>query len=301
MKKKKIALFLIINFIISWVIGFTGLFIGIQVFTNSYLILAVFYMFIPAISAVIVQKYIYNEKIIKPFGISFKINKWFLIAWLLPLVIAFSSLGIALLLPNVSYSPNMEGFLTQYKNILSTEQFFQLKNQLLNSNIPVVILITFQALLAGITVNAFAGLGEEIGWRGFLQNELSSLGFWKSSSLIGLIWGVWHTPLILMGHNYPNNPFLGIFIMTLIGIFLGPIFSFIRIKSRSVVAAGICHGTFNAGLSLSTLFLKGGSNLFIGMTGVSGLVILFILNLMIYTYLKTTNDSIIVSENEVRI
>lgn len=193
----------------------------------------------------------------------------------------------------------MEGFLTQYKQILSTEQFLQLKNQLFNTNIPVVIMITFQALLAGITVNAFAGLGEEIGWRGFLQKELSSLGFWKASFLIGLIWGFWHTPLILIGHNYPNNPFWGIVIMTLIGMFLGPIFSFIRIKSKSVVAAGICHGTFNASLSLSTLFLKGGSNLFIGMTGLSGLIILLTMNIIIYTYLKNKNDSSFYSRNEV--
>lgn len=83
MNKKKIILFLVINFGISWGIGFKGLFMGIEVFTNYYIILATFYMFIPSISAVIVQKVIYKEQIIKPYGISFKINKWFLVTHLI--------------------------------------------------------------------------------------------------------------------------------------------------------------------------------------------------------------------------
>jgi hypothetical protein len=38
-----------------------------------------------------------------------------------------------------------------------------------------------QGLIAGATINAVAGFGEELGWRGFLYRELSFLGFWKSS------------------------------------------------------------------------------------------------------------------------
>src|SRR6056297_3593910 len=172
MNKKKIGLFIILNFGISWLIGILGLIIGIKAFSTAYFYLAVIYMFIPSISAIIVQKFIYNEEIKKNLGISFKINKWFFIAWVLPLIIAFGALGIALIFPDIAFTLNISGFLSKYKEMLSPTQFTQLKNQLLNSNIPVVVLISFQALLAGITVNAIAGLGEELGWRGFLQKEL---------------------------------------------------------------------------------------------------------------------------------
>ena len=44
------------------------------------------------------------------------------------------------------------------------------------------------ALIAGPTINAIAGFGEELGWRGFLQKEFSYMGFWKSSAVIGVIY-----------------------------------------------------------------------------------------------------------------
>jgi membrane protease YdiL (CAAX protease family) len=147
-------------------------------------------------------------------------------------------------------------------------------------------------LVAGLTINAIAGFGEELGWRGLLQKELLNMGFWKSSMLIGFIWGIWHVPLILMGHNYPNYPLIGIFIMTCIGTLLGPIFSFVRLKSGSVIAASICHGTFNASLSLATLFIKGGSDILVGMTGVAGIIALLIIDFLLYFYDQFT-DTII--------
>jgi len=47
-----------------------------------------------------------------------------------------------------------------------------------------------QGLIAGITINAIAGFGEELGWRGLLQREFSYMGFWKSSAIIGIVWGI---------------------------------------------------------------------------------------------------------------
>ena len=43
-------------------------------------------------------------------------------------------------------------------------------------------------------------LGEELGWRGFLVPELAKfLSFTNVALISGLIWAVWHWPLILMG------------------------------------------------------------------------------------------------------
>ena len=80
-----------------------------------------------------------------------------------------------------------------------------------------------EALLATRFLNAviigpFLGLiitfGEEYGWRGFLQTELVRLGRIRGVGLLGIIWGIWHWPIIWMGYNYPGQPVLGPLLMT---------------------------------------------------------------------------------------
>jgi uncharacterized protein len=100
--------------------------------------------------------------------------------------------------------------------------------------------------LAGITINTFFALGEEIGWRGFLQLELAHLGIWKSGLLIGFIWGLWHAPLVIQGYNFPQNPLIGVFMMALATTPLGMIMSYFVVRSKTVMSAGFFHGVFNA-------------------------------------------------------
>lgn len=141
-----------------------------------------------------------------------------------------------------------------------------------------------QGLIAGITINAVAGFGEELGWRGFLQKELGYIGFWKSSALIGIIWGVWHAPIILQGHNYPQHPIVGVFMMIVFCLLLTPIFSYVRLKAKSVIAAAIIHGSLNATAGLGIMVVKGGNDLLIGVTGVAGFIALAVINLFIFIF-----------------
>lgn len=68
-------------------------------------------------------------------------------------------------------------------------------------------------LLSGIVFSLVTGLmtlGEEIGWRGFLQGQLLERNrLLPSVVFLGLIWAAWHLPLLLAGFNYPNSPVLG--------------------------------------------------------------------------------------------
>ena len=77
-------------------------------------------------------------------------------------------------------------------------------------------------------------LGEEIGWHAWLYPRLRDrLGVTASLALTAIIWGLWHAPAILLGHNYPDNPQLGVLM-------------FIITCGGSVWAAASAHAAINA-------------------------------------------------------
>jgi len=278
-----------------------GLFIGLT-FLANYLLLALYlafggrwvmpgstivataYMFIPMVIAIVVQRLFYKQPLREPFRISFRVNRWFLVAWLLPPVVAFATLGVSLLLPGVAYSPEMVGLFERLRPILSPEQLDQLKRQVAAFPIHPLWVSLLGGLLAGATINAVAGFGEELGWRGLLLRELSSMGFWRSSAVIGLVWGIWHAPIILQGHNYPQHPLAGVFMMVVFTLMLAPVFTYITVRADSVIAAAVMHGTLNGTAGIPLLVIKGGSDLTVGVTGLAGFIVLALVDLGIFVY-----------------
>ncbi len=281
---KKALMFVVLTFLASWLIA--ALFYAAGGRLNSPVALAVLllYMFMPMTMAIIVQKVLYKESLKQPLGISFRPNRWFVVAWLLPAVLAFATIGVSLLFPGVEYSPEMTGFFERIGSALTPEQLDEAKRQLGALPVHVIWLGLVQGLIAGITINAVAAFGEELGWRGLLQKELGYLGFWKSSALIGLIWGVWHAPIIIQGHNYPQHPVAGVVMMTVWTMLLSPIFSYVRLKAKSVIAAAIIHGSLNATAGLSLMVIAGGSDLTVGITGLAGFIVLAVANVAIFVY-----------------
>ena len=66
-------------------------------------------------------------------------------------------------------------------------------------------------LLIAVPVTLFT-FGEEYGWRGYLLPRLLPLGEIRATLLLGMVWGLWHLPLLLAGLNYPGvNVWLAIF------------------------------------------------------------------------------------------
>ena len=66
-----------------------------------------------------------------------------------------------------------------------------------------LIIQTAQALLLGGVINLIPSLGEEWGWRGYLLPKLvECLPTLPALVASGVIWGLWHAPIIAMGHNY---------------------------------------------------------------------------------------------------
>lgn len=90
-------------------------------------------------------------------------------------------------------------------------------------------------------------LSEEWGWRGFLDPKLEQLGLADTQRhlLMGILWGLWHLPLIL-GTDYTTVP-LPIFLpLFLVGtILLAFMFGQLRKMTRSVWPAVLLHGMAN--------------------------------------------------------
>lgn len=250
------------------------------------IIVALLYMFIPAISTLIIEKLIYKEAIQKRLLISFKPNKWFVIAWLITPILSFSSMGIALIFPGVSFSPEMQGMFDRFENMLTPEQMQEMHETIDSMPFNPLWVILLQGLIAGITINAIAGFGEELGWRGFLMRQFNGQKFLKAALITGFVWGIWHAPIILMGHNYPTFPVVGVFMMTVWCILLTPLFLYITIKAKSVIAASVMHGSLNAVGALSIMTLEGGNELLIGVTGLAGFIALIVITFLFFIYDK---------------
>ena len=283
-QKKGITYYIVIVLAISYLLAgaYYLLFPGKDM--ASYTVMAVVYMFMPFLSALIVDKLILKRKNLKSWGFNFKPNWWYLAAWPAVVAFAFLVLAINLLWPGISFSAEMAGFWERMASQLSPEQLELQKVKMESIPLPFWLLSIIQGLIAGLTINAVAGFGEESGWRGFMVREYKHLNFWNASLRIGIIWGIWHAPLIVMGHNYPEHNLIGIGMMTVWCILLSPLFLYVRLKTRSVIAASIMHGTLNASAGIPILYLTGGNDLTLGVTGFSGFIALAMVILLMTLY-----------------
>ncbi|MBF4634514.1 CPBP family intramembrane metalloprotease [Agreia pratensis] len=113
-------------------------------------------------------------------------------------------------------------------------------------SIEMIVLINVVTLPIAIVSSSFAAFGEELGWRGWLLPNLRPLGTWPALLITGVIWGVWHSPIILLGYNYGRTDLVGVALMTAWCVLLGIIFGWLRLRTASVWPAVIAHGAINA-------------------------------------------------------
>lgn len=151
----------------------------------------------------------------------------------------------------------------------------QLASQGVEPPMPVETLFAIQmsvGLLIGFAFNTvYLLISEELGWRGWLQPRLARLGFWPMSFVIGVIWGLWHLPVILMGHNYGDMGWAGVAAMVGFTVFLTPFHSFARERGGVIAAAGV-HGAINAVAGLSIMYLATPLWPWNGLLGIGGFV-----------------------------
>lgn len=122
-----------------------------------------------------------------------------------------------------------------------------------------ILLAMVSGVGAGFSINGLFAFGEEYGWRGWLMNELRPLGAVKANIIIGTMWGLWHTPLIVLGFNYGRYNLVGPLFMVILCIPLSFLLWRAREFTGSLLAPAIMHGSMNASAGFF-LFLVAGAN-----------------------------------------
>ena len=106
-----------------------------------------------------------------------------------------------------------------------------------------------------VIVIVLIALGEEYGWRGFLQRELRPMGLRPSTFVIGMIWATWHIPIISSGvHTYPPTP-TGYLLAYAFFVLWGFVQSYAVLKTGSVWTAAFLHGVVNSVYSFTLTYL----------------------------------------------
>ncbi|WP_133572567.1 CPBP family intramembrane glutamic endopeptidase [Maritalea mobilis] len=106
-------------------------------------------------------------------------------------------------------------------------------------------------LFAMIGFNLVLGpLGEELGWRGILQDRLSQqIGWLEAAVIVGVIWLVWHLPLWFIDspHAQIALPLFAVHVM-LYSIIIGAAYT---ISGGSILPAILLHLTFNVASNMA--------------------------------------------------
>ncbi len=251
------------------------------------------YMFTPLIAVALTQR-LTGERPLRGLGARPRLSRWLLLASLGPLVLVLSALIVGVLMPGHHFDPSVEAIVARFGQSLPPEQLEEAIRQTGALPFHPGLLVFPQAILAGLTVNALFAFGEEIGWRGLLYRELSHLGFWRMSAAVGVLWGFWHAPIILLGHNYPEHRVAGVFLFVVICVLLAPLHTLVRERTGSVWGAAVCHGTFNAAAGLPVLVTSGGSDLTLGVTGAAGVIGLTLCNLLLFAWRRAAGEAPVV-------
>ncbi|MBR3437950.1 MAG: CPBP family intramembrane metalloprotease [Clostridia bacterium] len=116
------------------------------------------------------------------------------------------------------------------------------------------------AFISGVYFSV-GGLGEELGWRGYMMPRLIKLcGLPKAVVVGGIIWGAWHWPLTYVGHNfgtdYKGYPFAGFAAMAILAVFMGILLTYVTIKTGSVWPAAFLHAVNNTSPSILQFFIN---------------------------------------------
>ena len=291
---KRVLIYILITFALTWLYSILVIYPiangealnGIPAMATQLTVAAA--MFCPAIGVLLtrlVTREGFKNAWLKP---HIKGNiKTYLLAWFGPAILTFAGMAVYFLIfPN-----NLD---LSFSYFTATLQATGAPLETLPMPIGTLMLVQcIQALFLAPALNFFTCFGEEWGWRGYLLPKMKNLLPTIPMLLVsGIIWGLWHAPLTIIGHNYGLGywgfPFTGIAMMCVFCIVLGIFLSYVTLKTSSCIPAILAHGAINGIAAIGMYFTFDGGNPFIGPTptGIIGMIPFILVAIPMVVYLK---------------
>jgi membrane protease YdiL (CAAX protease family) len=130
-------------------------------------------------------------------------------------------------------------------------------------------------LTLGVVFGALSASGEEIGWRGYMLTRLVDSGVPRPVLLSGVVWALWHVPLIVSGlYAAGPHPVLSALLFAPNVVAAGYLAARLRLESGSVWPAVVFHASWNSLIQGSfDVFTQGGgashtTSIWIGESGI---------------------------------
>ena len=166
-------------------------------------------MFVPALAAWVVCRFVTRESWLRASGLAWRSpGSGRRPGWLR--ILGFATIGVGVVVAALTLLLvlvigtgwfRLDWALTSFTN--------NLRGIAPEGSLPPVAVLWVLAIVANVfaayTINGLFALGEEVGWRGWLQAALEPLGRRRGVVLTGVIWGLWHAPLIVMGYEYDDR------------------------------------------------------------------------------------------------
>jgi len=140
---------------------------------------------------------------------------------------------------------------------------------------PAIVFIGLLLLqmVAGTAVGLIGSVGEELGWRGYMLTRLIDARVPRPMLASGMIWGVWHLPVMIAGLYYSGPyPVLSVILFMVSVTSFGFIIGRLRLTTGSIWPAVFLHSSWNAIIQdVFDASSKGGNALL--WTGESGILV----------------------------
>ncbi len=259
--------------VVSWLAIVLFIVFGGVVLSSAFKLFIVFLAWIPGLFAVFYAK---NEGITLPI---FKSSGKVLFA----LVLGFCTIALAFLfsLPFCLVRP-----------LSSMKTLFPFVQYSLNASNAISSLLFSSQILMMLVVSfvyySLVGFGHELMFRGYAWEKLKFLGFWKASWLIGLIVGVWLTPITLVGMEYSAPDLMCFVVRMFICVLVSPIMVYLRVTSKGLLVPVFYFGILRSLSNLFPLLFHNADYIYLSMQGVVGIFSLLFINLILFLKTRKT-------------